>query len=103
MLELTLSTYSNKVHGGATSVLVTDAGVLAQDVAIADTIHLVAWVAVVIFVFMEPQSQSALRIILLHFFGHKRDAEERSEEAMDIMCGIAAVNMAHKGGTCEPL
>jgi hypothetical protein len=44
-LESTLSAQSNVVLRCAVSVLVIDGGVLAQDVAIANTVHLVAGVA----------------------------------------------------------
>ena len=59
-------------------------------------------VAVLVFFLVEPERKSALGI-LLYFSGRKGNAEKRSEEATDIIGGIAAVNMAHKGGTCEPL
>ena len=101
-LESTHSAHSNVVHGCAASMLVIDGGVLAQDVAVANSVHLVAGVAVLVFVLVEPERKSALGI-LLHFFSRKGNAEKSSEEATDMMGGIAAVDMAHKGGTCEPL
>ena len=84
-------------------MFVIDGGVLVQDVAVADSVNLVAGIAILVFVFMEPKRKSALNILLLHFFGRKGYAEKRSEEATDIMGGIAGVDIAHKGGTCQPL
>jgi hypothetical protein len=84
-------------------VLVIDGGVLAQDMAITDPVNLVAGVAVPVFVFMEPERKSALGILHLHFFGRKGNAEKSSEEATDMMSGVAATDVAHKGGTCQPL
>ena len=91
------------VHGCAAFVLVIDGGVLAQDVAITDSENLVAEVAVVVFVLVEPERKSALGILLLHSLSRKGNAKRSSEEATNMMGGIAAVDMAHKGGTCEPL
>jgi len=102
-LESTHSAHSNVVHGCAASVLVIDGGVLAQDVAVTDSVNLVAGAAILVFVLVEPEGKSALGILLLHSFGSKGNAEKSSKEATDIMGGIAAVDMAHKGGTCEPL
>jgi hypothetical protein len=42
-------------------------------------------------------------ILLLHPFGRKGNAEKSSEEATDIVGGIVAADMAHKGWTCQPL
>lgn len=102
-LESMHSANSNVVHGCAVSVLVIDGGVLAQDVAVADSVNLVTGVAILVSIFVEPGCKSALDIILLHLFGCKGDAEKSREEATDMMGGIAAVDMAHKGGTCQPL
>ena len=102
-LESTNSANANVFHGCAASVLIIDVGVLAQDVTVADAINLVAGVAVLVFVFVEPEGKSALGILLLHFFGRKGNAEKSSEEVTDMMSGVAAADMAHKGGTCQPL
>jgi len=102
-LESTHSAHSNVVHGCAGLVLVIDGGVLAQDVAATDSVNLVAGAAVLAFVLVEPERKSALGILLLHSFGSKGNAEKSSKEATNIVGGIAAVDMAHKGGTCEPL
>jgi len=51
---------------------------------------------------VEPEGESALGI-LLHPFGRKGNAEKSSEDATDIVGGIAAADMAHKGWTGEPL
>ena len=96
-------THSNEVRGCAASVLVIDGGVLAQDAAVNDSINFVAGFAVLVFVLVEPERKSALEIFLLHFFSSRGNAEKSSEEAMDIMGGIGAVNVAHKGKTFEPL
>lgn len=70
---------------------------LRKTIAVTDSIDLVAGIVVLVFVLMESEGKSALRI-LLHFFGRKRNAEKRSEEATDIMGDIAAVDMAYKRG-----
>jgi len=80
-------------------VFVLDGGVLAKDVAIADSVNLVAGVAVLVFVFVEPEGESAL----LRPFGRKGNAEKRSEEATDVVGGIVAADMGHKGRTCQPV
>ena len=102
-LESMHSTNSNMVLGCAASVLVLDGSVLTKDVAIADSVNLVARVAVLVFVFVEPEGESALGILLLHPFGCKGNAEKSSEESTDIVGGIDATDMAHKGWTCQPL
>ena len=102
-LESTHSANSNVVLGCAVSVFVIDGGVIAQDVAVADSVHVIAVVAVIVSVLMEPERKSALCILLPHFFGRKRNAEKSGEEATDIVGGIAAADMAQKGGTCQPL
>jgi len=102
-LESTHSANSNVILGCAASVLVLDGGVLAKDVAIADSVNLVAGVAILVFVFMEPEGESALGILPLHPFGRKGNAEKSSEEATDIVGGVVAVDMTHKGWTCQPL
>jgi len=101
-LESTHSANSNVVHGCAVSVLIIDGGVLAQDVAAADSINLVAGLAVLVFGLMKPERKRALGI-LLHFFGRKGNAKKSSEEATDIVGRIAASDMAHKWGACQPL
>jgi len=93
------SANSNVVLKCAASVLVLDGGVLAKDVAIADSVNLVAGVAILVFVFVEPEGESALGI-LFHPFGRKGNAKKSSEEATDIVGGIVAADMAHKGWTC---
>jgi hypothetical protein len=103
VLESTHSTNSNVVHGCTASVFVINGGVLAQDVAAADPVNLVAGVTVLVSVFVEPERKSALGILLFHFFGRNGNAEKSSEEATDMMGGVAAAHMAHKGGTCQPL
>ena len=70
--------------------------------AIADSIPLVAGVAVLVFVLVEPERKSTLGIFLLHSFSRKGNAKKRGEEATDVMGGIGAIDMAHKGGTCKP-
>jgi len=102
-LEPTHSTNSNVVLGCTISVLILDGGVLAKDVAIADSVNLVAGVAILIFIFVEPEGESALGILLLHPFSCKGNAKKSSEEATDIVGGIGATNMTHKGGTCKLL
>jgi len=102
-LEPKHSTNSNMVHGCATSVLVIDGGVLAQDMAVADSVHLVAGVAILVFVLMEPECKSALGILRLHPLGRKGNAEKSSEEPTDMVGGIGAADMVHKGWTCQPL
>jgi hypothetical protein len=102
-LESTHSANSNVVLGCAASVLVLDGGVLTKDVAIADSVNLVARVAVLVSFFVEPEGESALGILLLHPFGRKGNAEKSSEEATDMVGGIVAADMAHKGWTCQPL
>jgi hypothetical protein len=47
------ATNPNVVHGCAASVLIIDGGVLAQDVAVADSVNLLTGVAVLVSVFME--------------------------------------------------
>lgn len=101
-LESTHPANSNVVLGCAASVFVTDCGVLAQDVAITDSVNLSAGVAVLVFVLVEPERKSALGILLLLFFGRKGNAKS-SEEATDMMSGIAGTDMAHKGGACQLL
>jgi hypothetical protein len=102
-LESTLSANSNVVLGCAISVFVLDGGVLAKDVAIADSVNLVAGVAVLVFVFVEPEGERALGILLLHPFGRKGNSEKSGEEATDVVGTIVAVGMAHKGPTRQPL
>jgi hypothetical protein len=102
-LESTHSANSNLVLGCAVSVLVLDGGVLTKDVAIADSVNLVARVAVLVFVFVEPEGEGALGILLLHPSGRKGNAEKSSEEATNIVGGIVAADMAQKGWTCQPL
>ena len=102
-LESTLSANSNVVLGCAVSVLVLDGGVLAKDVAIADSVNLVAGVAVLVFVLVEPEGERALGILLLHPFGRKGNSEKSGEEATDVAGSIVAVGMAHKGPTRQPL
>lgn len=101
-LESTHSANSNVVLGCAAYVLVLDSGVLTKDVAIADSVNLVAEVAIPVFIFAEPEGESALGILLLHSFGRKGNAEKSSDEATDIVGGIVAADMAHKGWTCQP-
>ena len=91
------------VPGCAASLLVLDGGVLTKDVAIADSVNIVARVAVLAFVFVEPGGECVPGIPLLHLFGRKGNAEKSSEEATDIVGGIVAADMAHKGWTCQPL
>ena len=102
-LESTHSAHSNVVFSCAASVLVLDSGVLAKDVATADSVNLVAGIAVLIFVSVEPEGVSALDILLLHPFGRNGNAKKSSEEAMDLVGGIVAADMAHKGWSCQPL
>jgi len=102
-LESTHSANPNVVLGCTTPVLVLNGGVLAKDVAIADSVNLVAGVAVLVFIFVEPEGESALGILLLHPFGCKGNAEKSSQETTDIVGGVVAVNMAHKGWACQPL
>ena len=102
-LESMHSANFNVVLGCVGSSLVLDGGVLTKDVAIADSVNLVTRVAVLVFVFMEPEGESALGIIPLHPFGRKGNAESSSEEATDMVRGIGAADMAHKGWTCQPL
>ena len=86
--------HSNVFLGCATSVLVIDGGVLAQDMEVANSINLIAVVAVLVSVFMEPERKSALGI-LLHFFGRKGNTVKRGKEATDVMGRIGTVDMAH--------
>ena len=72
-LESTHSANPNVVFGCAASVLVLDSGILAKDVATADSVNLVAGFSVLAFVFVEPEGESAL-----HPFGPT--ATERMEE-----------------------
>ena len=102
-LESTHPANSNVVLGCAVSMLVPDDGVLTKDVAIADSVNLVAKVAVLTFFFVEPEGESALGILLFHPCGRKGNAEKSSEEATDVVGGIVAVDVAHKGWTCQPL
>lgn len=69
------------VHGCAAFVLVTDGGVSAQDMAVADTV--VAVVAVLVSVLVEPERKSTLGILLLNFFGRKGNAEKSSDVERD--------------------
>src|SRR6202020_2191703 len=75
-LESMHPTNSNVVLGCAASVLVIDGGVLAQDMTIGDPVDLVAGPAILVFVFMKPESETALGILLLHFFSRKGNAEK---------------------------
>jgi hypothetical protein len=102
-LESAHSAHPNMVPGCATSVLVVHKSVFAKNMAIADPVDLVAGVAILVSVLVEPERKSALGIHLLPFFCRKGNGEKRGEKATDVMGGIAAVDMAHKGGTCEPL
>ena len=102
-LESTHSANSNVILGCAASVLVLEGGVLAKDMAITDSVKLVAGVAIRVFVFMEPEGESALGILLLHPFGRKGNAEKSSEKATEIVGGVVVADMAHKGWTCQPL
>ena len=86
------------IFGCAASVLVLNSGVLAKDMGTADSVNLVAGVAV----FVEPEGVSALDI-LLHPFGRNGNTEKSSKEATDIMGGIVGADMAHKGWTCQSL
>ena len=100
LLESTHSADSNMVLGCTASVLVLNGGVLTKDVAIADSINFVARVAVLAFVFVEPEGESALGILHLHPFGRKGNAEKSSEEVTDIVGGTVAADMTQKGWTC---
>lgn len=71
--------------------------------AIADTVDLVAGIAVVVFVLVKPECKSALGIQLLSFVGRKGNTEKSGEEAADIIGGISAADMAHKGMACQSL
>jgi hypothetical protein len=53
-LEATNSANSNKVPLCAPSVLVVDGGVLAKDVTVANTVNVVAGIAILVFVFVKP-------------------------------------------------
>ena len=80
-------------------MVILDSGVLAfvKDMAIAGSVNLVTGVAILVFVFVEPESESALGIIRLHPFGHKENAEKSSEEATDTVGGNLAADTAHNG------
>jgi len=97
LLESTHSANSNVVLGCGVSVLVLDCGVLTKDVAIADPVNVVARVAVLVSILMEPEGESALGTLLFHPLGRKGNAEKSSEDSADIVGGI--VDMAHKGWT----
>lgn len=84
-------------------MLVLDGGVLTKDVAIADSVNLVAKLAILAFFFVEPEGESALGILLFHPCGRKGNAEKSSEEATDIVGSIVTADMAHKGWTRQPL
>jgi hypothetical protein len=79
-LESTYPANSNEVLGCAAFVLVVDGGVLAKDVAIANSVNLWARIAIPILVLVEPEGKSALGVIRLHPFGRKGNAEKSSEE-----------------------
>ncbi|KAN0084631.1 hypothetical protein V8E55_008135 [Tylopilus felleus] len=81
-LELTHTTYSN--------------------VAIAGLIYLVASVAVLVSVSVEPEGESALGI-LLHPLCCQGNAVKSSEEVTDMVGGIGVANMAHQGWIWQPL
>lgn len=97
-LESTHSAHSNVLLGSTTSVFISVVRVLAQGVAVANSIHVFARVAMLVLVLVKPKGKSTLVILLLHFFNCKGNSKERSEKATDMMGGIAVVNMAHEGG-----
>ena len=102
-LETTHSANSNVVLGCAVSVFVIYGGVLAKDMTIADSVDLVAGVAILVSVLVEPEGESALDILRLHPFGRKGDAEKSSKETTNVVGGIEAVDMGHQGWTYQPL
>ena len=102
-LESTHSTNSNLVIGCTASLLILNGGILTEDMTTADSVNLVTRAAILVFVFVEPEGESALDTLLLHPFGRKGNTKKRGEEAEDIVGGIVAADMAHKGLTCQPL
>jgi hypothetical protein len=100
LLELTHAAHSNMVLGRTASVLVLNGGVLTKDVAVAEAVNLVTGVALLVLGLVEPEGESALGILLPHAFGRKGNAKKRGEEATDIVGGVIATDMAHKGWTC---
>ena len=76
-LEVTLSAQSNVVLGCAVSVLVRDRGVLAKYMAIADPVDFAAEVSILVFVFVEPEGESTLTIIILLFTTIRLDGSGR--------------------------
>jgi hypothetical protein len=81
-LESTRSANSSVVLECAAFVLMLDSGVLAKDVAIADSVNHVSRVAILVLVSVGDQKMSALRI-LRHLIGRKGNAEKSSEEATE--------------------
>lgn len=101
-LEPTHSANTDVVLTCTALVLVLDACILAKDVAIADSVDLVAGVAVLVLILVKPEGESALGILLLHLFGRDGKVEKSSEESTDVVGGIVAADMTHEGLTCEP-
>ena len=84
-------------------MLVLDGGVIAKDVAIADSVDFIAGIAVLVFVLVELEGESALVILFLRRCGREGNAYMRSKKATNVVGGIDAAGMAHQGRTCQPL
>jgi len=80
---------------------VVDVGVLAENVAVADTQNLIAGVAVLVFSFVEVESEATLSIILLPLLGGKGHVESTSENTTDMGSRIVVAHNTHKGWTCQ--
>ena len=102
-LESTHAANANVVLTSTALIFVLNGGVLAKDVAIADSVNLVARFAVLVFIFVKPKGESTLGILQLHPLGGKGNAKKSSEEPADIVGGIVAADMGQKRSTCQPL
>ncbi len=95
------SVNSNVLLRCADPEFVVDIGVLAENMAVADTQNLIAGVSVLVFSFVEVESEATLNILLLPLFGSKGHIESSSENTTEIGGRIAVAHNAHKGWTCQ--
>lgn len=102
-LESAHTTHEDMILGCCALVHVVDGGVPAENMTIADPVHLVAGVTAVVFVPVKPQDKSALGIVILHIFGGKGNGEKSSKESASVVSGIGATGMRHEWGSCKPL
>ena len=101
-LESPCPANTNEVLGCGTIMLVVPRRVLAKNMTTTHPVDVRADLAVPIPGLVQPESESALRV-LLHLLGREGYAEKSSEKPPGVMGGIRAADVAHEGWTHEPL